>query len=119
MKKINRYFKSATFLMLFYLLILYLGYAYASWQNDSLSDWVIGKWYGEREYTDNAGVHSEEIYLEFLRPGILIYSSSLSRELEFGIVFRYTFTSNKQLSLSGRLSNYLKRYSGLIYGTRA
>lgn len=101
MKKINLYFWLSLSFILLYLLILYMGRFFE--QGESLENWIIGNWSGERMYEDDTGVHLEEIRMEFIRPNILIYGSSLSNELEFGVVFRYNFISENQFDLSGRL----------------
>jgi len=105
MKKKISFLLVCAIVTLAYVTITYLGYVHNSQEDIPLSEWVVGKWQGEREFSDETGTHTEEIQVEFLQSGVLIYQSSLSRELEFGVVFKYHFVSNDQLALNGRFQD--------------
>lgn len=105
MKKIKNYLGVCVIFIVLYSLMLYIGYVRNSQERNPIPEWIVGKWQGVKVYSDETGSHKENIQLEFLHSGVLIYQSSLSRELEAGVVFRYDFISTSQLALNGRLQD--------------
>lgn len=109
MKKMLNFVRILLLLILIYMLISSLGFLRFFQNSEAPTELLTGKWEGEREYIDVSGsLRSEKIHLQFLQPGILTYSSSLSPQLKFGIVFLIDFVSQNQLVLTGRIRDEWK-----------
>lgn len=86
---------------------IYLRYLSDNKEDEPLSKFIIGRWRGEFQRTDESGIHKVQYELQFAEPNIMFYNRISPQSELHNILFLYKFTDENRIRIEGRVIDEL------------